>query len=44
MLSKFLPHISCVNLNSLNFDYLKKGLDIKVLIMDIDDTLTLHNK
>lgn len=43
MIRSLLPHISCININHLNFKYLRECLDIKVVVMDIDDTLTLHN-
>lgn len=43
MFKGLLPHVSCISLNNINFKYLKECLNIKVLVMDIDDTLTLNN-
>ena len=41
--TKLSPHISLKNLNSLNFKYLKDELGIKVLLLDKDDTFTIHH-
>ena len=40
---KLSPHISVKNLNHLNFDYLKNELNIQVLLLDKDDTFTIHH-
>lgn len=39
----FSPHVSVRNLNKINFDYLKNELGIKVLLLDKDDTFTIHH-
>ena len=41
--TKLAPHISVKNLNRLNFRYLKDELGIKVLLLDKDDTFTIHH-
>ncbi len=41
--TKFSPHISVKNLNRLNFRYIKDELNIKVLLLDKDDTFTIHH-
>ena len=43
-LKKFLmPHIYTKRLTDINYEYLKKELGIKILLIDKDDTLTLHH-
>ena len=43
-LLKFLvPHIYTKRLSDVNFQYLKNELGIKTLLIDKDDTLTLHH-
>lgn len=41
--NKLAPHIAAKNLNRINFDYLKNDLGIKVLLLDKDDTFTIHH-
>lgn len=40
-LKSFLPHVSCININHINFKYLFNILGIRTIILDIDDTLTI---
>ena len=37
------PYVGCPTINHVNFQFLKEGLGIKYLILDKDDTLTIHD-